>query len=125
MLAKQKQLEILFDGVPLSIVTSYKYLGLTLDNQLNYNLHITKVISLVTAKLKQFPRMRCFFNVKAATMVYKGMILPIREIFLSTASVENRKRLQTLQNKSLRCALNKGFDTSSVELHTEAKLLKL
>ena len=61
-------------------------------------------------------------------MVYKGMILPILEygdIFLASASVENRKRFQILQNKGLRCALNKGLETSSEELHLEANLLKL
>ena len=61
-------------------------------------------------------------------MVYKGMILPILEygdVFLHSASVENRKRLQILQNKGLRCALCKDIDTSTVDLHTEANLLKL
>ena len=34
----------------LSKVSSYKYLGVTLDDQLNYNLHVNKIISSVTAK---------------------------------------------------------------------------
>ena len=46
-------------------------------------------------------------------MVYKSMLLPILEygdVFLSAtigpcATVVNRKRLQLLQNKGLRCAL--------------------
>ena len=37
----------------------------------------------------------------------------------------NKKRLQVLQNKGLRCALNKGIETSTDELHKEANLLKL
>ena len=37
----------------------------------------------------------------------------------------NRKRLQTLQNKGLRCALNKDIETSSNDLHKDANLLKL
>ena len=46
-------------------------------------------------------------------------------IFFSLLPVENRKRLQTLQNKGLRCALNKGVETSSKDLHMEANLAKL
>ena len=45
-------------------------------------------------------------------MVYKGMLLPLLEygdIFLVSASVCNRKRLQFLQNKGLRCALNRDM----------------
>ena len=56
------------------------------------------------------------------------MMLPILEygdIFMSATSVENRRKLQILQNRGLRCALNKGIDTGSDELHTEANLIKL
>ena len=120
--------EIQYDNEPLQIVTSYKYLGMTNDSQLNYKLHINKVVSSVSCKLKLFQRMRNFLNVKAALLVYKSMMLPILEygdVFLSAASVAGRKKLQTLQNKGLRCALNKGMEESSDVTHLEAGLLKL
>ena len=128
MLEKLPPFQIKFGDIPIQAVTSYKYLGITLDSQLNYGLHVSRVIGSVIGKLKQFQRMRGFLSTKAALMVYKGMILPIIEygdIFLASASVENRKRLQILQNKGLRCALNKGMEAGSEELHSEANLLKL
>ena len=128
LLNKLPTFEIKCEGLPLPVVTSYKYLGVTLDYQLNYNLHIKKLISSVSAKLKQFQKMRSFLSIKAAVMVYKNMLLPIIEygdIFLTAASLENRRKLQTLQNKGLRCALNKGIETDSADLHKEASLLKL
>ena len=82
----------------------------------------------VSGKLRQFQRMRGFLSIKAAILVYKVSILPLLEYgdsFLSAASLVNRKKLQVLQNKCLRCALNKGIETGSAELHEEAKLLKL
>ena len=112
----------------LQTVSSYTYLGLTLDSYLNYNSHVNKTIGSVTNKLNQFRRMRQFLTVKAALMVYKGMLLPILEygdVFLTGASATNRKRLQILQNKGLRCALNRDIYTSTEDLHTEASLLKL
>ena len=117
-----------FGNSPLHSVQSYKYLGVTLDSQLNYNLHVSRVIGSVTSRLRQFQRMRSFLNTKAALMVYKNMLLPVLEygdIFTIAASAENRRRLQTLQNKGLRCALNKGLESSSEAIHAEAKLLKL
>ena len=117
-----------YDNAPLQMVTSYKYLGVTLDSQLNYNLHVSKIISSVSCKLKHIQRMRSFLTVKAAVLVYKSMLLPVLEygdILLSATSVINRKKLQTLQNKSLRCALNKGIEYSSAELHEEAEILRL
>ena len=72
--------------------------------------------------------MRSFLSTKAAITLYKSMLLPIIEygdVFLSATTLANRKKLQTFQNKVLRCALNKGIETSSDELHSEAGLLKL
>ena len=120
--------EVTFLNKPMQIVSSYKYLGITLDSQLSYNLHVNKVISVAAGKLKQFQRMRLFLNVNAATLVYKSMILPLLEygdFFLSATTAINRKRLQTLQNKGLRCALNVSVETSSDELHLQAGLFKL
>ena len=78
----------------LQTVTTYKYLGVTLDGQLNYSQHVTKIIGLGTNKLKQLHRMRGFLSKKAALMVYKEMILPHLEygyVFLHAASAENPK----------------------------------
>ena len=117
-----------FGSTNLQSVNTYKYLGVTLDSQLNYALHVNKIISSISCKLKQFQRMRNFLNARAAMLVYKSMLLPILEygdIFMSAATLKNRKKLQVLQNKGLRCALNRGIETSTNELHADANLLKL
>ena len=118
----------MLDNVPLEVVSGYKYLGVSLDCQLSYNVHVNKLIGSVSAKLKQFHRMRSFLNTNAALKVYKNMLLPMLEYgdnFLSAASNINRSRLQVIQNKGLRCTLNKGIETSIDELHDQANLLKL
>ena len=123
-----RDVNVTIEDTLITSVTSYKYLGLDLDDKLNYKKHVKGVVALTSGKLKQFQRMRSFLSKKAAIMVYKSMLLPLLEygdVFLSAASLEDRKRLQTLQNKGLRCALNKGIETSSEELHLEAGLLKL
>ena len=120
--------QINLGGVPLQNVSTYKYLGITIDCNLNYNLHVNKIVATVSNKLKQFQRMRSFLNVRAALLVYKSMMLPILEygdVLLTATTVKNRKRLQVLQNKGLRCALGLGYETSTEELHTEANLLML
>ena len=110
------------------MVSSYRYLGITLDKQLNYGLHVNRIVSSVSSKLKQFQQMRSFLTTNAAILVYKSMLLPILEygdVFLSAASILNRKRLQVLQNRGLRCALGRGLETSNSDLHKGADLLKL
>ena len=120
--------EVKVGNLPLKVAPHYKYLGITLDSQLSYNTHVQKLITNVTNKLRQFRRMRFFLDTKAALLVYKNMILPLLEygdIFLVGTSVANRKKLQVLQNKGLRCALNKDRTESRDELHAEADLLRL
>ena len=128
MLDKLPSFEINVNDTPIKAVNNYRYLGMTLDCQLNYNKHVQKNIAKVSVKLKQFRRMRYFLDTKAAMLVYKNMILPMLEygdIFMSSATVNDRKKLQVLQNKGLRCALQVDKYTDTVELHTEAKLCKL
>ena len=125
---KLPEFEVKVQDLPLSVATTYKYLWVTLDSQLNYDKHIQNTIARVSLKLKQLRRMRYFLDVRAATLIYKTMILPIMEygdIFLVGATAENRKKLQTLQNKGLRCALRRDIEVSTDELHRQAKLKKL
>ena len=115
-------------GTKIQMVTTYKYLGVTLDSQLNYASHIRRTVSNVSLKLRQFRRMRSFLSTKAATLVYKNMLLPMIEygdVFTTGATIKNRKMLQTLQNKCLRCALNAEADANVNDLHEDADLLKL
>ena len=122
------EVNITLDDTPLQTVLSYKYLGVTLDGQLNYTKHVNKLITNGSVKLRQFRRMRSFLTTKAATLVYKNMLLPVIEygdIFTTAATCVNKKRLQVLQNKGLRCALNAWYEMGSDELHEEADLMKL
>ena len=90
--------------------------------------HANLIIKKVTNKIYQLTKMRCFLTKKAALLTYKNMILPILEfgdIFLHSAPHKVRKKLQTLQNKALKCALEKDKLYGTNELHSQAKILKL
>ena len=109
-------------------VMSYSYLGITLDPSLNFEKHVCKVVSMVSAKIKQLKRMRMFLNIKAAMLVYKNMILPILEygnIFITAASKENRRKMQTLQNRALKVIhqVDRYYETDLI--HDGSNLLKL
>ena len=107
---------------------TYTYLGIKLDEQLSMETHANSVIQKVSNKIYQLTKIRSFITKKAALLIYKNMILPILEygdIFLHSATHTIRKKLQTLQNRALRCALGKEKLAGSDLLHTEAKILKL
>ena len=115
-------------GTTLQRAKTYTYLGIKLDEQLSLETHANSLISKVSNKIYHLSKIRSFITKKAAILIYKNMILPILEygdIFLHSASQKIRKKLQTLQNKALRCALNKEKYTETNVLHEEAKILKL
>ena len=109
-------------------VHTYCYLGITLDEQLNYELHAQSTLKKVRNKLVQLRTMRYFLNKQAALMVYKNMILPIVEygdVFFSSLSSNTRKKLQVMQNKALRIVFNKDKKESRLSLHKEANISEL
>ena len=109
-------------------IENEKYLGITLDEQLNYELHAQSVIKAVKYKTLRLRLLRRILNKKAALLVYKNMILPILEygdVFLSSVSKATRKKVQVMQNNCLRIALNLGKRESSKMLHESADLAKL
>ena len=109
-------------------VHSYCYLGITLDEQINYEQHAQGTLSRVRNKLSQLKTMKYFLTKQAALMVYKNMILPILEygdILLSSLSSCTRKRMQIMQNKALRMIFDKDRRESKKTLHKEASLDEL
>ena len=116
------------NDVYLEQVRTYHYLGIVLDQHLTFNSHAKHVIGRVSSKIYQLRRLKKFLSNKAALLVYKNMILPIMEygdIYVMSASKENRSKLKKLQNKALKCALDKEKRYSTNRLHCEAKIYKL
>ena len=63
----------------LTEVNLYKYLGLNIDNNLNFQQHHKKLTLAVHLKLNHFRKIRGFINKKAAILIYKCTILLILE----------------------------------------------
>ena len=75
-LKKINKPDILLNGSRLSYVDSFKYLGITLDPQLNYDLYLSNVLQKVTYKSYILRKIRRFIDVGASLQIYKSMILP-------------------------------------------------
>ena len=118
-------IKVTFEGEQLETVTNYNHLGVKLDQTLRYDLHAKMIIQRVSDKIDYLKRIRRFINAKAAMSIYKKMILPLLEygnILLISTTVETRRKLQTLQNKALKCAMGLDPLTGTKEVHRLAKL---
>ena len=93
----------------LTEVDLYRYLGLHIDNNLNFQAHHKKLVSQVQIKPSQFRKIRCFVNKKAAILIYKCTILPVLEyadFIQDQGIVYINKAIQKLQNFGLLIAYN-------------------
>ena len=113
-------------GVRLECVNSFTYLGIIIDNKLQFQDHIKKCIKQAGHKIYMLSRIRHCVNKKTALMIFKSMILPYIEygnIFHGTCTEFYKQKLQVIQNNGLKIALNRSRLYNTVDLHIEARLL--
>ena len=118
------------DGQMLDRVHFYKYLGLMVDDHLNFNKHIQDMNKIVSHKLFMFSKIRYYIEEKDAILLFKTMILPILEycdIIYEGTSVKNLGKIDRLFKQGLRtCVRNRIPNcTDEFELQKICKLCKL
>ena len=112
----------------LERVNSYKYLGLTLDMNLNYNNHLENCLRLISHKAYLLNKIRMYIDTNTAIRIYKTMILPILEygdVIYEGANQKILNDLQTSQNHILRICVQRNRYTSTLLLHQLCNINKL
>ena len=115
---------------PLSYCDKYKYLGITLDREMNLTSLLNETKKSVVNKLFNLRKLRHFIAEKRTLAIYKQTILPVLDyagFVLISCNKSDRHDLQVLQNDALRTCFNvKRRDKLSVaRMHKQAKLLSL
>ena len=127
---KAKDVVIKVGDIPLQIVPTYKYLGITLDSTLSFNYHVRTVASTVSFKINLLAKIRKFLNETVALKIYKSMILPYfdyGDVIYNTANMEGLDKLQRLQNRGLKICknLHVRYDTKDLHRITKVPMLKI
>ena len=89
----------------LEKVCSYKYLGFTLDEYLNFNRHIKEMKQLVTHKLYLLSKIRKYITVDACIIIFKTMIPSLfeyRDLVYNGTSQKNLDDIEKLFYRGLR-----------------------
>ena len=90
-------------GKEIARVSSFSYLGVTLDENLSWNEHVELICNKVSKRLGLLSRIRPYLTLKAAKCVYNCLVQPI---FYYTDTVWGRlsigcsNSLQRLQNRA-------------------------
>ena len=65
----------------IQLVPTFKYLGINLDQTLNFKYHLDSLINIISFKLYMFSKVRRFLNKKCAIIVYKTMLMPFYDYY--------------------------------------------
>lgn len=107
-------------GSQIEWVESFCYLGIIIDKTLSFNLAIDQMHRKAAHKLKIFRSIRPNLTRHSALVLAKSFILPYLEyglMFLSSCSKFQLKRLQIIQNKTLKVDLSVGSLYNTKKLH--------
>lgn len=106
----------------------FTYLGVTLDNRLNFLQHYTNVTNKLKQKIYLVCSIRHLIDKKTALILYKSHLLSFLEygsIFIEGLSSQCKVKLQRPQNRCLRISLRSNRYTSNFDLHKSSNLLPL
>ena len=109
----------------LDRVCSYKYLGFILDDQLNFNKHISELCKIISHKLYLLAKIRKYITKYASIMIFKSMILSLIEygdVIYEGTSISNLEEISKLFYRGrCICCLNNGY-ISKRDLCVECKI---
>ena len=122
--------KIILGTQPLKFTDKYKYLGVTLDKEMNLTGLLSDTKKKVLNKLFNLRKLRCYITDKGALAIYKQTILPILDyagFMLISCTKSDRNDLQVLQNDALRTCYNvrRRDKLSILNMHNRAHLLSL
>ena len=109
-LSETDKFTLVIDGKAQKRKTSLRILGVHIDEQLQWNIHITKIIKSCYAKLKQLNQLRRFSEFKLRKQLAELMILPKLDYCNSlfhNCSQYLINHMQKVQNCAASFALNK------------------
>ena len=129
---KNQLLDISYRFVKISNTTSYKYLGVRLDQNLFLSEHIESVYKKASSRLYLMKRVRPQLTTDAALTLYKTMLIPIFtycSIITSLYTETIKKKISSFKKKAFyiifnkenqeerKCIVNKNFQKATY-LHT-------
>lgn len=120
--------EVKINGKIIKRESSVKYLGVYIDEKLNFECHCVKVIAKINKRLSLLRRINHKMTLDSKITFFKSIILPVIDycssIFLQFSET-NLKSIQRVLNKALRVVLNLPRDSNVDEMHKRLNIFKL
>ena len=109
-------LSLIVDGAPISQVSSTKSLGVHIDQNLSWNVHVEKLCKKIASGVGALKRVRSFVPYETLRSVYMSLVQPHFDYCDSvwgscTKALANK--LQKLQNRAARILTHSNYDVNA------------
>lgn len=133
MIFKQKnmimtEVEVKLDETILNRVKYTKYLGLTIDESLDWSEHVHKMKQKITPMIGAIYRCRSYIDDKAKYCIYNAYFLSIYRYMITiwgTCGITTLNKTQVLQNRVIKVLFNLDYRMSTDNVYAQVKLDKL
>ena len=119
--------EVLLNGTSVEYVDHARFLGVTIDNQINYKLHINNVVAKISKHGGILYKIKHNLPLPARIMYYNSFILPYLTFNIINWGNTNQTHLNpliTAQKRIIRTISDAGYLDSTTPLFHRLKLLK-
>ena len=118
------KLKLTINDNPIEQVTEFNFLGITIDQNVTWNAHITKTSIKIARVIGILHKLRHSFPQRILQLIYNSLIHPhlIYGLYLWGF---NPKRLTTLQKRAVRILALRPYLSRSTPLFKSLKILKL
>ena len=107
--ASRSSLGLFLNGEPINNQTTYKYLGLTIDCFLSFDVMIDNICNKLKCRVAMIQRIRYFLSSHHLSSLYYAFIQPFTDyciLIWGHSSASNLNRIQKLQNRAPRIIKN-------------------
>ena len=123
---KNQNINVIYNNECIKEVNNFKYLGVILDNKLEWSLHISNIIKKLSMIAGLFYKIRLscpkyLFKTIYHSLFQSNLVYGINIWSASTKS--NIKKLQIIQNRAIRNLYNYKIETSVKCMHITNNLL--
>ena len=117
-----------FEGNQINREKTVKYLGVTLQEHLNWSEHVQNVCNSLNKCFSTFYGVRDYINIEQARTIYYSLVYSKIKYALAIYGLttkENLLKIQTLQNKLLKVLTKNHYMYPTNKLHNDLKILKV
>ena len=128
---QNKELEnakLVHQGVSLEVESNLKFLGVTVDQELNWKEHVVGIRKRCLASLAQLKRIFPSLPIKTRIMLYNVLVLPHLDYcscIWNSCGVDGRNKIERVQNYAMRLIMSAEPRTPSAELRSKLSWMTL